>query len=263
MCSIRIRCVAFLCLAALAVTGCAMRRTAGPVGMELPAIGDNERIISYSDGDKIAYTLSYDCDNRIPRWVAYDLTGDELRGPAKRNGKSFRPDGNAGVPQADNQDYRNSGWTRGHIAPAGDFRWSDKAMDATFYFTNCCPQTEYFNGVSWEGLESRVRDWAEEFGCIYVVSGPIIGDYENGVLGINRITIPDAFFKALLVRSGSSYEAIGFVMHNISDVQPYTSCYVDVNGLEEITGIDFFPMLDDSVEEEIEMNVDLRFWGIE
>ena len=244
---------------------------------ELPATAPGEKLITYSgysdirygddaemisDPQKIAYTVSYDSEHRIPRWVAYDLTAEELRGRASRDGKSFRPDERAGVPQADNYDYRRSGWTRGHLAPAGDFRWSDNALDNTFYYTNCCPQTEYFNGTSWEELESRVRYWAKRFGTVYVVTGPIIGDEENGKLGQNRISIPDAFFKALLVRDGNSFQAIAFVMHNTSDPQPYTRCAMSVNQLEEATGLDLFCALDDTIEERIESAYSTDFWKL-
>jgi DNA/RNA endonuclease G, NUC1 len=236
------------------------------VQLELPAIETGERIIKYVDdfngGERIVYTVSYDFKNKQPRWVAYDLTSAELEGTVSRKGLSFRPDEDAGVPQADSYDYRNSGWTKGHLAPAGDFKWSNKAMEDTFFYTNCCPQTEYFNGTSWERLESRVRSWARKFGTVYVVTGPIIGQAYNGVLGQNRITIPDAFFKGVLVRDGDCYQAIGFIMENTSSIQPYTSCCVTIDEIERITGIDLFCNLDDSVEGTVESSYDTHFWGI-
>lgn len=96
-------------------------------------------------------------------------------------------------------------------------------MEDTFFYMNCCPQAEFFNGTSWERLESRVRSWAKNFGTVYIVTGPIIGQASNGYLESNRITIPDAFFKAVLAKDGDSYQAIGFIMENSSQKQPYTS----------------------------------------
>ena len=246
--------------------GCITYTATQSVQMELPAIHDGEKIIRYTVDDygtqRSVYTVSYDVRNKQPYWVAYDLTAAELAGENSRKGKNFRPDEKAQVPQADNNDYRNSGWTRGHLAPAADFKWSDEAMDDTFYFTNCSPQIEYFNQTSWERLERRVRDWAKKFGTVYVVTGPIIGDAVNGRIGLNQITVPDAFFKAVMAKDGEGYQAIGFIMENSSSQQPYTSCCVTINDIEKIIGFDLFHNLDDAIEDTIESSYNARFWGI-
>lgn len=231
--------------------------------MELPAIVPGHLIIKYSSAEnpeRLEYTVDYDVENKIPRWVAYDLTVTELDGTNTREGKNFRPDPEVNAPQADNYDYRNSGYDKGHMAPAADFKWSEKAMDDTFYYTNCCPQKPYFNRHAWEKLESRVRSWAGKFGCLYVVTGSIVGDCVNGKLGANQITIPDAFYKALLTKDGDTYHSVAFVMHNLDTPQPYVECSMTINALEEITGVDFFCALDDSIEEQVEGTVDRRFW---
>lgn len=246
-------------------------------GLEVPAIGPEDNIIKYSgyddiqydvssakisDDNKVAYYVSYDVANKIPRWVAYDLTAEELEGTASRKGKNFKPDANVCFPQAEHADYKGSGWTKGHLAPAADFKWSDRAMDDTFYFTNCCPQTDYFNSTSWERLESRVRKWAKQYGRIYIVTGPIIGKARNGKIGANGITIPDAFYKVLLVKYNQTYQAIGFILLNDDSVQSYVNCSVSINELESITGEDFFPLLNDDIEEIVEGQVSRKFWGI-
>lgn len=265
-----------IAISSIMICGCGSAAdSTDPCRYELPSVTPGEQLITYrgysdiqygngteifSDPDKIAYTVSYDSKHKIPRWVAYDLTAEEMKGKASRDGKSYRPDEHAGVPQADNYDYRRSGWTRGHLAPAGDFRWSNNALDDTFYYTNCCPQTEYFNGTSWEQLENRVRYWAKRFGTVYIVTGPIIGNEENGKLGQNRISIPDAFFKALLVRDGNSFQSIAFVMHNTSLPQPYDQCAMSVDQLEEAIGLDLFCALDDGIESKVESSYSPTFW---
>lgn len=264
-----------LLLSTILLSGCSFPSCDDDGRLELPMICDGEVVITYSgysdisyggpvlsDETKVGYTVSFDENLRLPRWVAYDLSSEELKGGASRNGKSFRPDFGFPLKQAENDDYRNSGWTRGHLAPAGDFKWSDTALNDTFLFTNCCPQTEYFNATSWESLEAKVRNLARKFGRIYVVTGPLMGETSNGHIGRNRIPIPDAFFKALLVRSGSSFHSVGFIMHNISEPQPYTSCAVTVDEIERLTGLDLFHSLEDPIEERIEASFDRKFWGL-
>lgn len=249
--------IIFICILQTLV-GCISYPDAGnEVRMELPSHSDTDCIIEYN-----GYTVSYDEAARIPVWVAYELTADEANGTIGRSGKNFRPDEKAKVAQADNYDYRGTGWSRGHMAPAGDFKWDDGAMWDTFYYTNCCPQDEKLNNGSWNVLENKVRSWARQFGNVYVVTGPIIGQNQSGKIGTHGVVVPDAFFKAILVYSDDAYHGIGFVMFNNSDTQRLPDSYLSINDLEKICGLDFFPALDDSLEETVEESVDLNFWKI-
>ena len=228
------------------------------IRMELPFYSNTESIIKYT-----GYTVSYDEVSRIPVWVAYELSADEARGTIGRSGKYFRQDDKVKVVQADNYDYRGSGWSRGHMAPAGDFKWDDEAMWETFYYTNCCPQDEQLNNGSWNVLENKVRTWAQRFGRVYVVTGPFVEKNQYGKIGVNQVTVPDAFFKALLVLSNDdTYHGIAFLMNNNSTQQRLAGCCLSINDLEKLIGIDFFPLLDDTIEEQVESEVDLLFWNI-
>lgn len=208
------------------------------------------------------YTVCYDEANRIPLWVAYELTNEEANGTVGRSGKYFRPDEKLNVAQAENSDYHGSGWSRGHMAPAGDFKWDDGAMWDTFYYTNCCPQDEKLNNGSWNVLENKVRTWARRFGSVFVITGPIVGQNQAGKIGAHSIVVPDAFFKAVLVYSDEAYHGIAFVMLNNSTPQKLLESYMSINDLEKISGNDFFPALDDSIEEDVEASVDLNLWKI-
>ena len=148
------------------------------------------------------------------------------------------------------------------MAPAGDFKWDDGAMWDTFYYTNCCPQDEKLNNGSWNVLENKVRTWARQFGSVYIVTGPIIGQNQGGKIGVHGIVVPDAFFKAVLAYSDEAFHGIAFIMFNNSTPQRLPESYLSINDLEKISGLDFFPELDDTVEETVEDNVDLYFWKI-
>ena len=159
-------------------------------------------------------------------------------------------------------DYSNSGWDKGHMAPTADMKWSEQSMYESFYLTNICPQNHTLNERDWLTLEKRVRGWAEEYGSVYVVCGPIVGTNKYGKIGRNRVVVPDAFFKAVMVPEGKSYKTIAFIMMNESEHHTLKEYALSVNKLEEITGMDFFPSLGDREEEIIEDQVDLRSWNI-
>jgi endonuclease G len=206
----------------------------------------------------LGYSVSYNKDRKIPNWVSYELLASETDGPYSRKGKNFRQDPSLRLPQAEDNDYRNSGWSRGHMAPAGDFKWSDDAMWDTFYFTNCCPQNQSLNAGQWNTLEQKVRDWAKMFGKVYVVTGPIIGKNIYGTIGNNRVVVPDAFFKAVLAND----QTIAFVMHNHNNNENMQKCAMSVDDLEALTGIDFFSELDDNFENQVEAIYNLRTWNL-
>jgi len=208
------------------------------------------------------FTISYNSRWLIPNWVAYELTAEETDGPYSRKGKDFMIDPAIKVPQADAYDYRGSGWSRGHMAPAADLKWSDKAMTESFYYTNICPQDVQLNNRYWTTLENKVRSWARLFGRVFVVTGPIVSSSSNERIGAHGVMVPDAFFKAILAPKEGEWTSIAFVMRNTPDPRQLKDCATTVNEVEKITNIDFFSFLDDTVEESVEDRLDFREWRV-
>ena len=175
---------------------------------ELVRGGEKGIVLTYT-----GYTASFNPKTKLPNWIAYELTDDEVKGTVRRNNNYYQ-DPNLKEPQASNDDYRNSIWDRGHMAPAGDMKWSKQAMLESCYFTNICPQNRNLNGGDWKSLEDKCRIWANAYGSIQIVCGPIVGEMKYGTLGDNKVVIPDAFFKVILAKSVDKYEGIGFVFEN-------------------------------------------------
>ena len=243
-------------LAACLVAACDFAAPA-PEGMELPAMDGSENLRVYQ-----GYTSAYNTKTLIPDWVAYELTAEELGFEGDRDDKIFSMDKSFNGKQARREDYSGSGWTKGHMAPAGDFFWSDEALTETFYFMNVCPQAEELNRKDWNYLEKQVRKWAREYGKVWVVSGPIIGQNKYGTIGDDKVVVPDAFFKAVMVRNGAMYSSIAFVMGNDKQRYYLADCSMSVNALEKLTGLDFFPALPDDIEDLVEEIYDFSVWGI-
>jgi len=226
--------------------------------LELPA-PTGGRVVEHR-----AFVSTYNTRTLIPDWVAYELTAEEASGRHERGGIEFKMDPDLrGCTQAMREDYSGSGWTKGHMMPAADAATSSTTMAETFYFTNICPQNEVLNAGDWQYLEKRVRSWAKRYGSVFVVTGPIVGSNKYGTIGERRVTIPDSFFKALMVRrEDGSYSAIAFVMDNDEERYMLKDCSMSINELEALTGMDFFPALDDRIEEKVESSVKRSDWGI-
>lgn len=243
--------------AGILCAGCAFTQDIDTSRLELPAIENTDYLVEYQ-----GYVSSYSSLTKTPEWVAYELTKDETYGDAVREGKYFSRDERLHLPQPDDYDYRGSGWTRGHLAPAADFRWSDEAMWETFHFTNCCPQDEELNNGMWNTLEKKCRTWARKFGKVYIVTGPIVGENRYGAIGNSHVVVPDAFFKAVMVQSGNRWQSIAFVMQNRPYNENMQKCAMSVDELEEITGLDFFTAMDNETEALAENSYRLSFWKL-
>lgn len=207
------------------------------------------------------YTVSYNKDRRVPNWVAWHLTAAHLKGSVKRSDASFHEDEEVPMPRAIDSDYVRSGYDRGHMCPAGDNKWSAKAMDESFLFTNVCPQAPQLNRGDWNEMEQACRKWAKENGDIYIVCGPIFYKKRAKTIGKNKVAVPDAFFKVVLTMKGNP-KAIGFIYKNGDGNRPKGDYANSVDEVERITGIDFFPSLPDKVEKQVEAQCNPDDWNI-
>lgn len=208
---------------------------------------------------RTGYVASYNKTTLLPNWVAWHLTAERTEGSAKRSSVDFAEDTEVPEPRATDWDYYNSGYDRGHMCPAADNKWSKKAMEESFLFTNMCPQNGNLNRGDWNEMEMACRKWAKKYGELYIVCGPILYKGKHKTIGKNKVVVPEAFFKVVL-RTGDDPQAIGFIYKNTSGNRPKDSYVNTVDEVERITGIDFFPSLPDDVEKKVEAECDLGLW---
>ena len=206
----------------------------------------------------VAYILSYNKETRIPNWVAWHLTADHSDGKVPRS-DDYREDFDVPSPRATNEDYKKVSWTRGHMCPAGDNKWDKRAMSETFLLSNMCPQTASLNTGFWNRLEQSCRFWANKYGDLFIVCGPVLLNTEHETIGVNKVVVPEAFFKVILCLQGKP-KAIGFVVRNNDGKKKRDQFVNTVDEVERITGIDFFPALPDEIENAVEAYSNIKDW---
>lgn len=225
--------------------------------------GDNVGLPAYTTEDDIiihtAYTLKYSEEHEQAEWVAYKLTAERVRGSYKRT-NDFRPDPKVKTGSASLSDYKGSGYDRGHLAPAGDMKWSATAMSESFYMSNMSPQVPGFNRGIWKKLEEQVRTWAKANEEIYIVTGPVLTD-NLPLIRRNKVAVPNHYYKVILDYKEPELKGIGFVLPNESSKKSLQTYAVSIDSVEALTGIDFFPAVPDSSEEVIEATVGIDKWG--
>jgi endonuclease G len=232
---------------------------------------------------RIAYELSYNTETRQPYWVAWRLTSEHTDGPFSRKGVPYYDDSGKAIgissfsddimrgdyfidmdvpsPRQEHNDWKDhpASIDHGHMCPAADCKWDKGAMNQSFLLTNMCPQDHDLNGGDWDKLENKCRTWAKRYGEILIVAGPIFENDERHCFGINKIPIPDAFFKVVLCTTGNP-KSLGFIFPNNGKKHNLEKYVMSVDEVENTTGIDFFPALQDSIEDVVEAHANLDDW---
>ena len=190
--------------------------------MELPQTKESDNLYFFSHdmtlgGKKIRnYSFYWDYSNLVSTWVAYPLNTGLIGAGGTGRTDAWAVD--PLIPRdrqqvVESRAYRlpngsGSGYSRGHQIPSADRLANHEANAQTFYGTNMTPQNGSFNGGTWANLENLVREFATSTvtDTLYVCTGVVVfasGDkvYDNDW---KAVTVPSAYFKALLVHEKSS-----------------------------------------------------------
>lgn len=250
--------------ALLAVTAYSCMRADAVTSMPVPKYTDLDRVridasIPSQEKEYEGFRVSFNKDNGTPNWVAWELLGSETDGPVKRSNK-FRQDPDVeGCPTTD--DYRHSGFDRGHLCPAADQKWSEQAMEDCFFLTNIAPQNNSLNTGAWNTLEGKERQWARRDSAIMIIAGPIYEATDTQRIGANGVRVPGAFFKVLAAPYATPPRGIAFVYPNMASPGNMENYSMSIRELEQITGYDFLYALPDSIEEIVESSASFREWN--
>ena len=237
---------------------------AGLVGLAAPAFADCEAMfaetgkpIHAAGGEnnielcRLGYFVSFDPETKVPDWVQERIDTDQLAGTAER-ADNFKAD--PGLPRGVGPtlaDYKGSGYDRGHLAPAGNFAWSQKANDESFYLSNMAPQVgRGFNRGVWRALESQIRDWVERGRSpLVVATGPVYG-HEKLTIG-DGVVVPAQFYK--VVYDPVNKQAIGFLLANkAAGFSDFKNQIIAIDAIETLTGLDFLTDLSPVEQERME-----------
>ncbi len=220
-----------------------------------------------------ALALEYAEAHEQARWVAHVILPDIIEGNVTRT-NDFRPDPlvkSGTAVEADyflkylqpdsTYQYDGFGYDRGHLAPSADFRWSQRALSESYFYSNMSPQRAEFNREGWAELESLLRGYVYRHpeSQLYVVTGGVLQDGLPVVeRGVNKVSIPEYYFKVAV--DLEQQRGIGFVMPNQRIDSPLEAFAVPIDKVESLTGLDFFNRLPAAVQEQLEGQIDKTAW---
>ena len=205
------------------------------------------------------YTLSYSEKHEQAEWVAYELNKNHT---SKNDFKRpyFVEDREVKSNSADWRNYKKSGYDKGHLCPAGDRTFNYDAFHETFLTSNISPQNHEFNRGIWNRLEQKTRFRAKKYDGVYVITGGVLqGEMKS--IGEEDVSVPNYFYKIIMDTSNGEYKAIAFLIPNQASSESYYNYVVSIDEIEKVTKIDFFPILEDSIENKLESEINLKAWG--
>lgn len=204
------------------------------------------------------FTLSYNEKHEQAEWVAYELKKSYLINNSFQR-PFFVEDPKVKTGSADWRNYKKSGFDKGHLCPAGDMEFSRNAYDDTFFTSNISPQLHRFNEGVWNRLEQKVRYWATKYDGVYVVTGGVL-ESSLKTIGRGNVSVPKYFYKILLDKFDGEYKMIAFIVPNEASDKPLYDFVVSVDYIEKLTGVDFFPELENNLERQLEKSSDYKNW---
>ena len=209
--------------------------------------------------DRPGYALGYIEYHEQPAWVIYIMTKAEATSKAAKRTNKFRSDPEIPAGSATTEDYRRSGYDRGHLAPAADMAFSGQTMADSFFMSNMSPQKPAFNRGIWKDLEALVRYFAITERKIVVVTGPIFPKKKSVTIGTNQVTVPTHYYKVIFDLTPPQ-KMIGFILPNECSDEPLAAFAVTVDVVEKATGLNFFSRVTKEEQEGLERTISVKAW---
>ncbi|MBC3933078.1 DNA/RNA non-specific endonuclease [Undibacterium curvum] len=184
------------------------------------------------------FAVMHSGKSRTPLYVAEKLNRRSVL-DAQDKERTNRFFADARLPRAERaelEDYKGSGFDRGHMAPAGDMA-SDEGMAQSFSLANMVPQAPENNRKTWANIEKAARKYAmRATGDVYIVTGPVF-DTQPQTIGRNQVWVPKYLYK--LMYDPSEKRAWAYWVENADDAKAGKP--ISYEELVKRTGIQFLP----------------------
>ena len=208
-----------------------------------------------------AYLAGYSDALGNPLWVAYHIQ-DLARIPTPpRRPEKFEVDRRTAA-RIEPNDYANSGFDRGHLAPnyAIATRFGATAQRETFLMSNITPQRHALNAGLWAELEMKIAtSYPARYGEVWVFAGPVFGANPPALRG--GVRVPESFFMIIVDENEGRLRSLAFLAPQDTPANAAPErCLTTIDEIQRRTGLDFLSELDDGAERAVEQQRAKRVW---
>lgn len=146
-----------------------------------------------------AFAILHSGQSKTPIFVAEKLNRAAIADTGEKRTNKFFPDARLrSAERATLDDYKGSGYDRGHMAPAGDMP-TPQAMAQSFSLANMVPQApEHNRGIWAKTVEKATRSYAARAsGNVYVITGPVYlpSILQSPSIGLGKVHVPTHLYK--------------------------------------------------------------------
>lgn len=180
------------------------------------------------------FAVLYSGVSKTPIYSAELLTADNIQsGKAFERSNAFHADNTLPTQfSASLNDYRNSGYDKGHATPFADLG-SLASQHDSFTLTNIMPQAPKNNQQAWRLLEEHIRNSITANNSAYVITGTIYNS--NLIKKVGTVLVPDYIYKVVHYTGSNAVDC--YLAQNNNDGVVHK---IDLNDLQNMTGITFF-----------------------
>lgn len=214
------------------------------------------------------YSVGYHTGKRVPLWVSHQISQSSIGDIKRRN--DFRQD--VRIPRSarsTNEDYRKSGYDRGHLAPAADFSGVNiPVMSESFLLSNMAPQVPWLNRQLWNRIEKSVRDnvTSNPGTVAHIFTGTTFNKLSPKAIqigiSIGNVSVPYGFWKTVvyvvtskdsLGKTTQMLDGEAFYCPNDTVAWTYEEASAfTIDDIEKLTSNDLYFLLPDSLENIVE-----------
>lgn len=209
---------------------------------------------------------------KTPLWVAMRWTTDDLERSLAESAmpRNFRADPELPEYARAMPNYQGSvtGYDRGHIARHADNRaWGRRNSDAGNLMSNIAPQSVSLNRHAWLSIENAHRfvvsnDPGNEIDTVWIISGCVFEGETPVEFIANEVAVPQSTFKVIAwFANDGEFHARGYNVPQEASIRDPKLYLTPIREIEELTGLNFFPELDEAEQDRIETAVFENIWN--
>jgi len=189
--------------------------------------------------DRRGYSLGYNFEHRNALWVSYIVSRFSVGVEIDRRDEFYADEDIPEKYRVLPNDFRSSGFDKGHLAPYASVDFNHKSSTETFAMSNIALQNSGLNRKAWRSLENHIRNWTHEKGRLVIVTGPI---FDGSPQKIKNISVPTAFYKVVYAPKHKRF--VGFIFPNADvSAREIWNFAMPVSEVETKTGHIFYSSL--------------------